>query len=180
MEIQDAELKKVLGMSGIPKSYQREDASITKCGEAGQRMIDWLKGAEGYHTLRKGVAVVEIVSDSIEATDTFYCAARACILHAIPVQVLHVQEMLEGSQLAEDVWEKAEGDSVLFIDGLVSERPDDLTGPQKATLEWFLSKWLMDGHSLVFLHARAISASEFASRFKKRVAVHTKLTIANL
>jgi hypothetical protein len=179
MEIQDKELRKMMSIAGVPKCYQREDASLTKCGAYGEAVVGWLN-AGGYAELRKGSAVVEIVSDKAEATDSFYCMARAAILHGIPVKAYHVLELLSGSQLTDAVWEETEDVHTLFIEGLAGEREDQLASPQVAVVEWFLSRWLMDGKSIVFLHERAIAQAPMTSRFRKRIALHHKLTLTNL
>jgi hypothetical protein len=179
MEIQDKELKKMLGLAGIPKSYQREDASLSKCGKFGEAVLDWLSSG-GYAELRKGSSVIEIVSDKPEATDAFYCMARAAILHGIPVQAYHVLDMLNESQLNEEVWEDTNGVHALFIEGFSGERNDQTTSAQDGILEWFLSRWLMDGKSIVFLHDVQIAQGPLTKRFKKRIALHHKVTLTNL
>ena len=179
MDIQDKELKKMLSLAGIPKTYQREDASLTKCGKFGEAVLGWLSSG-GYQELKKSSVVVEIVSDKPEATDAFYCMARAAVLHGIPIQGYHVLDMLDGTQLADNVWEDTNGVHTLFIEGLSPERTDQTTSTQDGTLEWFLSRWLMDGKSIVFLHDVQIAQSTLTGRFKKRIALHHKAMLTNL
>lgn len=166
--------------AGIPKMYLRQDFSLSHCGEVGEQLLDWLRHSDGYKALKSGTSFVEIVSDSTKAQDAFYLAARACLLHSIPVAVTQRVDMIEDNGISEDTLEYVRGAKVLFIEGLVPDREDDLSSPQKSAIEWFCSRWLMNGRSIVHLSAGQIKSSNYAKRFVNRAAEHQKLLIQNV
>lgn len=178
-ELNDKELSKVFSDCGVPRIYAAPDVSLSKCGAAGEQTLAWLRGG-GYRELRRASAVVEIVGESVSSTDAFFCAARACILKAVAVRVLHVREMLDGEGIHPDTWESVHNMRVLFIEGFVPHDPAELAPAQRAALEWFVARWVMDGKAVVFLHERAISLSEFSGRFKARIREHHKLLVQNV
>lgn len=177
MELSDIEFKKTLISCGIPRGYTDPSVGLSNIGKEGAQMLEWLQDGDGYSHLRRGSATVEIISEKPEATDAFYLTARACIRSAIPVQVMHAREMLDGNALSEGTADFMAGERCLFVDGLVTSRDDDYNNPQKAVLEWFLAKLMMDGVSLVFLHERAIQSTDFSSRFRNRITRHNKLLL---
>jgi hypothetical protein len=177
MELSDKEFQRCLVASGIPRTYTDPSIGLSTIGAKGDALLTWLK-EEGYHALRRGAITAEIVSDDPGATDAFYLMARACIKHAIPTAVFHARELLSGDLLREGIYDDIKGDRCLFIDGVVSARDADFNTPQKAVIEWFLSRQMMDGLSLVFLHERAIESSDYSPRFKKRISAHRKFKIA--
>lgn len=178
-ELTDKETNRVIIESGIPAIYARPDASLSNCGPAGERIKEWLHGG-GYRELRKAATVVEIVSENVPPADAFFCMARACILKAIAVRVLHVREMLEGEALDPEVWTLVDGARVLFFEDFVPHVANELSPAQRATLEWFAARWVMDGKAAVFLHERALADSEFSGRFRARMREHHKLLVHNV
>lgn len=180
MEISEKELRKDMTLCGIPKVYHDPERGLGSLGAIGDRVKTWLNEQDGYSKLRgRGAVVVRFVDESPAGTDAFYFMARACLIRSVPVRVFSSHDLLDGDKLSADIHEELLGVKCLFIDGFVPEKNDALNSAQYSVLEWFATKWILDGKALVLLGSRSISAADFSNRFIRRISEHTSLLIEN-
>lgn len=166
------DVKKSFALAGIPSflhtnneslSKWKSDSSVVKhCNEA----LDWIEEG-GLANLSTKSSVVELVytSDS-DMMKVFYLIARAAVLRGVSVKCAHALELMPPN-LNDDMWEELQGKGLLVVDGINHCGVETHSGSQLRTLEWVLSKWLMQGKSLlIHTEKRLAGDNEFSKSFR--------------
>lgn len=166
-KITDQEMRKAMGLAGIPVQFQNRDTLLAKAPK-GADIDEWLN-LEGRAALRRGGSVVEFVSEKPEGEDLYWLTARYLIVSQVSVICYHAQELVP--PLAEEtLWDSFDNVRVIAVEGLATGIEGQFSPAQRSTLEWLLSSRLNAGYSLLMLNDRALShATEYSNRFRQSV-----------
>tara|TARA_R100000808_G_scaffold512_2_gene2686 strand:+ start:5048 stop:5602 length:555 start_codon:yes stop_codon:yes gene_type:complete len=169
------DIKKSFALAGIPSFLHTSDESLSRwdkdssvfnhCVEA----LDWIEEG-GLAGLSTKSSVVELVytSDS-DMMKVFYLIARAAVLKGVSVKCVHALELMPPN-LNDDMWEELQGKGLLVVDGINYCESGSHSDSQLKTLEWVMSKWLMQGKSLlIHTEKRLIGDDVFSQSFRSLI-----------
>lgn len=165
----DQEIVELLKDARIPRIYRTAETTLTSLGEEGLEVKTWLEG-EGFQTLRKGGALVEVITRRARGTRLFYLLARACVLRRMSVHAWHMEEMLN---MRGEILDAINEDNVRVIafEGLVCEFPEHLDHVTRTTMVWTIANWLDAGRSVLLLNDRSIQdCQEYPARCREQMA----------
>ncbi len=168
------DIKKSFALAGIPSFLHSNQKSLTNwhpdsdMGSHCQKALEWIKDG-GLAKLSTKSSVVEMVYTCDEMMEVFYLLARAAVLKGVSVKCVHALELMPPN-LGDEVWEDLQGKGLLVVDGINHYDCETHSGTQLRTLEWVLSKWLMQGKSLL-LHTehRLAGDNGFSKSFRSLI-----------
>lgn len=142
----------------LPQEFRAKDASLTRLGEKGKKVLDWIE-IDGLSKVSERGMLLQVIGKSSDSRSLLYLTARALILRSIPVRCVYPTELFV-DRMTQELRDDLDSRGLLLIDRMGVDGAPFIKREDAFDIEVFLERWLGSGKSLLIRSEVSIEKNE--------------------